>query len=67
MKGIILRQGKAHPKIVELRFMKDVAPEFPSPVKELIMSEPDVMDIDKFLADFETWEKLLRINGNKNR
>ncbi len=47
--------------IIDLSMMKAKALNFPDPVKSLILSEPDKMDSDEFLAKVGTWDRLLEM------
>ena len=43
--------------------LKEKAVKFSGPVRTLILSEPDTMDVKEFITKLGTWEKLL---GMKN-
>ena len=53
-------------KLIDLRPMKARAIEFSEPVRTLILSEPDQLGLDEFLAKQSTWEKLLKMEGASN-
>ena len=53
-------------KLIDLRPIKSRAIEFSEPVRTLILSEPDQLGLEEFLAKQATWEKLLKMEGNRN-
>lgn len=46
--------------------MKDRAIEFSEPLRTLILSEPDQLGLEEFLAKQGTWEKLLKMEGKEH-
>lgn len=50
---------------IDLKPMKERALNFPEPVKSLILSEPDVIDSRDFISKLGTWERLAKINAQK--
>jgi hypothetical protein len=50
-----------------MKLMKAKALNFPEPVKSLILSEPETMDANEFIARLGTWDRLLTIGANKGR
>lgn len=48
---------------VDIKDLKAKAIKFPDPVKTLILSEPDRLDIDDYLSKMQTWERLLRMEA----
>ena len=46
---------------VSLIPIKELAYEFPEPVRSLILGEPDTMDSREFIMMEVTWEKILRM------
>ena len=52
---------------VDMKLMKAKALNFPEPVKSLILSEPETMDANEFIARLGTWDRLLTIGANKGR
>lgn len=53
-------------KLIDLRPMKDRAIEFSEPLRTLILSEPDQLGLEEFLAKQGTWEKLLKMEGKEH-
>lgn len=50
---------------IDLSPMKGKVLEFPEPLRSLILSEPDRMDVAEFITKLGTWERLLKINTKK--
>ncbi len=48
-------------QIRSIREIKQYSERLPDPVKTLILSSPDEMTEDEFLAKFVEWRKLLRL------
>ena len=50
------------PSLLELRVLKDKASEFPDPVRSLILGERDSLDVEDFLSQVSTWERVLKLS-----
>ena len=50
---------------VDLTPMKAKALMYPDPVRTLILSEPDSLPLDDFLAKSSQWVKLLKMEAEK--
>jgi hypothetical protein len=48
---------------ISLKSLKNKAIEgkFPEPVKSLILSEPDTLEVKEYIAKTCTWERILKI------
>lgn len=51
---------------VDITDLKARAIKFPDPVKTLILSEPDRLDVDTYLSKMETWERLLKMSNRSD-
>lgn len=48
---------------VSIATLKAKAVSFPDPVRTLILSEPDQIDLQSYLSKMQTWEKLLKLEA----
>jgi hypothetical protein len=51
--------------LADLRPIKAKALNFPEPLKSLILSEPDMIDAQDFISKLGTWERLAKMNTQK--
>ena len=51
--------------LADLRPIKAKALNFPEPLKSLILSEPDMIDAQDFISKLGTWERLAKMNIQK--
>ncbi|MFG1414691.1 MAG: hypothetical protein AAE986_00825 [Thermoplasmataceae archaeon] len=47
--------------------MKAKALNFPEPMRSIILSEPDTMDTQEFIAKLSTWEKTVAIAAKEGK
>lgn len=47
---------------IDMKKMKEIATRFPEPVRSLILSEPNMINVRDFILKLATWERLLRMN-----
>ena len=50
---------------LSIKPLKAKAPDFPEPIRTLILGEADIMDSSEFLTKFVTWRRLARISEQK--
>jgi hypothetical protein len=50
-----------------MRLMKAKALNFPEPVRSIILSEPDTMNSQEFIAKLSTWEKTVAIAAKEGK
>ena len=46
--------------VIQIRFLKNHANEFPESIRNSMIEEPENMDIEAFLADLRQWERELK-------
>lgn len=52
---------------IDMRLMKAKALNFPEPVRSIILSEPDTMNSQEFIAKLSTWEKTVAIAAKEGK
>ena len=52
--------------VISTKILKQHADDFPKPVRNLIQQEPDFADVERFITDLGTLERLLRLNKGGN-
>lgn len=46
---------------ISTRPLKQHGDEFPEPVRSLIQQEPEIIDLERFINDFGTFERIIKL------